>query len=284
MAAENKIYAVSKWRETFETSDSRRYKELSWVSVPNNMASNGYVEMISHFGRDEAPSIYGAWIALVLIASRCPARGVLCTSSAVGLSVDRLSFLSHFSSSVFEKLLPWAESVGWLEVLSLQQAKASLEGGFSSEKPADRLITDSQTGDNRFALGLQTKPNLTKPNPTRQTAQNRLTVDGRTDGEKVNLNLDWGLEEIEREATLFRRRTGVTQRSLPSDYLIPLVGFGLATGNGFLGDLAAGYAKKPVAKPKKYCDAAFRNYCDEHQLDSVFVLATVDARLKEILE
>jgi hypothetical protein len=248
------------------------------------MASNGYVEMISHFGRDEAPSIYGAWIALVLIASRCPARGVLCTSSAVGLSVDRLSFLSHFSSSVFEKLLPWAESVGWLEVLSLQQAKASLEGGFSSEKPADRLITDSQTGDNRFALGLQTKPNLTKPNPTRQTAQNRLTVDGRTDGEKVNLNLDWGLEEVEREATLFRRRTGVTQRSLPSDYLIPLVGFGLATGNGFLGDLAAGYAKKPVAKPKKYCDAAFRNYCDEHQLDSVFVLATVDARLKEILE
>jgi hypothetical protein len=281
MAAEQKIYAVAKWRETFETSDSRKHKALCWVSVPNNMASNGYVEMISHFGREEAPAIYGAWIALVLIASKCPARGVLCTSSAVGLSVDRLSFLSHFGSSVFQKLLPWAESVGWLEVLSFDQAKATLEGGLSDQKTADRLPNDNQPVVTRLATGLQTRPNLTKPNPTRQTAQKRLT-DGSMDGGK--LNLDWGRQDLEREAALFRKRTGVTQRSLPSDYLIPLVAFGLSTGNGFLGDLATGYAKASVTKPKKYCDAATRNYCDEHHLDREHVTAAVQLRLESINE
>jgi hypothetical protein len=77
--------------------------------------------MIEEFG-DEAPAILGAWIALVKIASTCPERGLLSTSSGVGLSVGRLSFLSHFPSSVFAKLIPWASSleIVLLEILTVE--------------------------------------------------------------------------------------------------------------------------------------------------------------------
>ena len=100
------IYRITKWTETFETADSRRHRSLKWFSVSIGFSSNGYALMIGQFG-DDAPAIYGAWIALVNIVAVCPVRGILSTSSGAGLTVDRLSLLSHFPSTVFGKLIEW---------------------------------------------------------------------------------------------------------------------------------------------------------------------------------
>jgi site-specific DNA-cytosine methylase len=61
------VYRIAKWLETFETSDSRRNKTLSWVSWPLD-STNGYNDLVETFG-DEAPLIYGAWCALVRFAA-----------------------------------------------------------------------------------------------------------------------------------------------------------------------------------------------------------------------
>lgn len=276
MTQEAKIYRIAKWTKTFETADSRRHKELTWVSVPNNLGSNGFVEMVGHFG-DDAPAIYGAWIALVMIASKCEIRGTLCTSNAVPLTVARLSFLSHFPSTVFEKLLAWAEdpSVGWLEVLTSEQAK--------------QLLTGQQTTDNQLSNELpdQTTPNLTKPNPT-TTRPNQTKPVPSVVGQSLSsignvLKLDWTSEDIVREGEKFRKSTKVTPSVVPTDMLAKLVGFGLSTANGFTQDVAASFRAGTVRVPGKYITGAIRKYCEEHGLVAVDAVQLVEQRLAEIM-
>lgn len=271
MKQEAKIYRIAKWRSTFETADSRRHKVLTWVSVPNNLASNGYVELVSEFG-DESPAIYGAWIAMVMIASTCACRGILCTSNAAPLTAARLSFLSHFPSTVFEKLLPWAESVGWLEILTSEQAK--------------QLLTSQQTTDDQPANELpdQTRPDLTKPNPTTTTPDQTKAVPsvGRQSLSSNGLVLNWTHDDIVREGEKFRKSTKVMPSVVPTDMLAKLVGFGLSTANGFTQDVAASFRAGTVRVPGKYITGAIRKYCDEHGLVAADAVQLVEQRLLEV--
>lgn len=109
------VYRIAKWAETFETSESRRYKSLTWVSLPLGY-SNGYNELVEQFQGD-APAIYGAWCALVRIAATAPERGTLATSKGKPWSIERIASETRFPSEVFEKLFAWAlqEEVGWIE-------------------------------------------------------------------------------------------------------------------------------------------------------------------------
>jgi hypothetical protein len=153
------VYRVRGWDRVFETADSRRQKTLNWISIPLGFDSDGFVKLIEDFG-DDAPSIYGAWVALTVVAARCHVRGVLCTSAGEGFSPSRLVFLTRFPRSVFEKLIEWASSqrVGWLEVLPSDQVKIMLNGCQSVEK---RSAIDLQDKTDK------TKQDKTQPHPTR---------------------------------------------------------------------------------------------------------------------
>ncbi|HMP79300.1 MAG TPA: hypothetical protein PKD54_07605, partial [Pirellulaceae bacterium] len=166
------VYRIAKWSEIFETADSRRHKALHWISVPIGFESNGFAKMIEDFG-DDAPALYGAWIALAKIAATCPIRGILSTSRGDGLTVGRLSFLSHFPRSCFEKLIDWAsqESVCWLEKMAVEEVEQLLIEQQSSSNQSPNELPDQTRQD-------QTKPNLTQPdNPP--TPQGESSVVGR---------------------------------------------------------------------------------------------------------
>jgi hypothetical protein len=115
----NPIYRVARWAETFETSESRKLKTLSWVALPVDLQSNGFQLMVETFG-DEAPTMYGAWCALIAVAAKCPVRGTLAAQKGAGYTAARIARLTHFPESVHERLIEWAlsEPVGWLEVAS----------------------------------------------------------------------------------------------------------------------------------------------------------------------
>ena len=172
------VYKVAKWSETYETADSRKHKRLSWVSVPIAFYSNGYATMVEEFG-DEAPAIYGAWIALVLIAAECSNRGVLCSSKGIPMTSNRMAMRSQFPASVFEKLIAWAESelVGWLERVPADDP---------SLPPIDPQLVDNQT-----VIDL--------PNPTQRDQTQRVTPNP-TSGNGVGDSLDLSLETLRKRA------------------------------------------------------------------------------------
>jgi hypothetical protein len=155
------VYRVKCWTEVYETADSRKHKALQWVSIPIGFDSDGFVRLVEEFG-EEAPAMYGAWIALVLVAARCPIRGVLSTSGGDAISEARLAFISRFPSSVFGKLIEWAARIGWLEALPLADVRLAVL----------RREKNSQSIGDRSPIELPNKPNLTlqtQPNPTQQT-------------------------------------------------------------------------------------------------------------------
>jgi hypothetical protein len=164
------VYRVKAWSEVYETADSRKHKSLQWVSIPIGFDSDGFVRLVEEFG-EEAPAIYGAWIALVLVAARCPIRGVLSTSNGDPISEGRLAFVSHFPGTVFGKLIDWASRIGWLEAMSSDDVRLAIE---RQQKRVGLGVSDGQSIGDRSAIELPNKPNPTQPNqtlpnPTQQT-------------------------------------------------------------------------------------------------------------------
>ena len=114
----DEILAIADWSNTFETSDSRKYKTLFWVALPIDYQSSGYQALIECHPVD-APAMYGAWCALLGIAARCPTRGVLANSKGKPLTAARVARLTHLPVEPFEKLFEWAKSeeIGWLKAV-----------------------------------------------------------------------------------------------------------------------------------------------------------------------
>ena len=74
------VLRIKDWSETFEKSDSRRYKSLTWISVPVTFASDGYQQLLEDFEPETAAALYGCWQALCQMAAGAPARGTLANS------------------------------------------------------------------------------------------------------------------------------------------------------------------------------------------------------------
>lgn len=164
------IYRIAKWKETFEKSDARRLKSLPWISVPTDLGSNGYMAMVEEFD-DEAPAIYGAWIALCAFAAGCDERGVLATSKGDAIPLARVAKRTGFPVSVFDKLIAWASNaeVAWIESLS--------PSGASRKKSEEVSEVPREDSD------LPRKPpgELTDYGQDGHYEQDK--TDGRTDGE-----------------------------------------------------------------------------------------------------
>jgi len=180
---EKTIYKIAKWRETFETADSRRFRSLPWISMPTNLGSNG-CQMLADAHQDGAAEVYGIWCILVAIASQAPERGVLATSRGVPYTFDRLAALSQGMASAdqFERLFEWASKaeIGWLETWD------GIPDQSSPGQHPDSNQSGQQTPPSRHPVDTQSSPSRHLGN-TQTTDLTDLTdlTDGRTDdGEK----------------------------------------------------------------------------------------------------
>ena len=67
-------YRIRGWVELFENAQSRKCARLTWVPVPNKHDGKSFRRLM---GLPNGPSLYGAWLLLLQVASKCPERGVL---------------------------------------------------------------------------------------------------------------------------------------------------------------------------------------------------------------
>src|SRR5687768_15888859 len=68
------VLRIRDWSETYENSRSREIKNLSYVCMPNSHDGSGYAAVLDH---EHGPCHFGAWCAIVQVASKCKPRGVL---------------------------------------------------------------------------------------------------------------------------------------------------------------------------------------------------------------
>lgn len=109
-------YRVSNWNALYENNRTKEIKRLLWVPVPNSMDGAGYTELVDH---PNGAAHFGAWIAILEIASRQEVRGEIPQSSA-GTS-QALARISRLPVSVFDEVFPRLIELQWVEPTGNQQ-------------------------------------------------------------------------------------------------------------------------------------------------------------------
>lgn len=104
------------WNANFENNRTREMKSMAWVPIPNKMDGDGFTELVDH---PQGAAHYGAWMAIVLTASRCGERGTLLRSTGKPHDSASLSRISRIPAKVFDEAIPRLEKIGWLRRKSL---------------------------------------------------------------------------------------------------------------------------------------------------------------------
>jgi hypothetical protein len=69
-----KLYKIRNWDQHFENNRTREMKRLGWVPVPNKQDGDGFCAIMHH---EDGLKIFGAWVLLLQVASKCSPRGTL---------------------------------------------------------------------------------------------------------------------------------------------------------------------------------------------------------------
>jgi hypothetical protein len=107
------ILKIVGWDTTYENNRTRELREMEWVPIPNKMDGDGYTELLSH---ENGALHYAAWMAIILIASKCKPRGTLIRESGIPHDVHSLSRISRINVQTFVQAIPRLVQIKWLSV------------------------------------------------------------------------------------------------------------------------------------------------------------------------
>lgn len=114
------LYRIKDWNKHFENNRTRELEKMKWVPVPNKQDGDGYTSLIEH---ENGPAHFGAWCAIVQVASKCEPRGTLLRASGKPHDAQSLSRITRFPAKILEEAIERLASseVGWLEVVDPQE-------------------------------------------------------------------------------------------------------------------------------------------------------------------
>jgi hypothetical protein len=138
------MYRIRNWKRIFEKAQTREVHRTSWVAVPNSFEGRGFRRLMS---RPDGIAIYGAWVLIVEIASKCPDRGEL-VRDGTPLTCEDLALMTGGQVEAFRTAIEVLSQpeIGWIELA---------DGGVDStsqrvDSASQRVATTGQdiTGQN----------------------------------------------------------------------------------------------------------------------------------------
>ena len=112
-------YSIVKWGDLYENNRTRELANLRWVPIPNSHDSDGYNELVD---RKNGAALFGAWIAIVQLASRCKVRGTLTRDNGEPHDARSIARITRISQQCVEDALGVCLSeCKWLEINAPQQ-------------------------------------------------------------------------------------------------------------------------------------------------------------------
>ena len=110
------MWRIRDWNKHFEVSQSKRCLDvMRWVPIPNKQDGDGYTELLDH---PNGAAHFGAWTAIVQLASKCKPRGTLVRDGSCGHDIQSLARITRIRMEVFTESIPRMLHIGWLEVIS----------------------------------------------------------------------------------------------------------------------------------------------------------------------
>ena len=158
------IYKIVGWDEHFENHKSRRNKKTAWVPIPNSFSGERISDLIDVGGAES----YGAYVAMVLVASGCEERGTLLKKNGKPYTPRTLARLTGIDEDHFKQMIPIALSSTLISTSKEVDTARTLEGReVVSKSDTERKKERKKERKNPPPSGSdQTK----KPNPNEQAA------------------------------------------------------------------------------------------------------------------
>ena len=112
------LYKICDWDNHFENAQSRRFAATKWVAMPNKTGF-GYNKILRH---KNGEAMFGAWCAIIQLASRCSPRGSL-QSNGIEYEVSDISELTRFSEKTIQTTLELCcNTLKWVEYTTSKSA------------------------------------------------------------------------------------------------------------------------------------------------------------------
>jgi hypothetical protein len=136
-----KALAVVDWDELYETYETRRLKNLTWVKIPVKQDGLGYGLMVLG---DDGPLAYAGFVAILLVAAKCKRRGLLIRDDGKPHTIETLAVKTKLPTEVLRLAVERAVSsdVAWLAWVEIEEKSVSPAdhpqiSANSSRSPAD---------------------------------------------------------------------------------------------------------------------------------------------------
>lgn len=129
------IYRIKKWNDLYENNRTRDMKFMAWVPLPNRHDGDGYTTLID---RPNGAALFGAWVAIVQVASRCEPRGTLLRDGAEPHDSTSLSRMTRIPAKVIQEMLTvCTNECKWLEISEAQEGAEKPQEGATIPHPTD---------------------------------------------------------------------------------------------------------------------------------------------------
>jgi len=100
---------IRNW-DQYENNRTRNMAEMRWVPIPNRFDGDQITEVI-----EEGAAVYGVWVAILLVASRCQTRGELARDNGEPHDAKTLARKTRLPQKDIEKAIPILVSAGLIE-------------------------------------------------------------------------------------------------------------------------------------------------------------------------
>lgn len=172
-------WVIRDWDRHFETSESRKYKQLKWVATPNKQG-RGYKRIIHEA---DGAAIFGAWNAIIQLASRMPDRGILAQLDGPLTAAD-IAIETLLPEELIERCLELfsSERIAWIGKVSWDSGRSSRFSGTHIQKQKQR----QESGGVRKVQEQSAEPEQAPPPPlTGQTANAETETETETQAESA---------------------------------------------------------------------------------------------------
>jgi hypothetical protein len=116
-------YKIVGWGKYYENNRTRELKRMAWVPMPNKFDGDGYTYLVDG---PTGAACFGAWCALVEVASRCDVRGTLLRTGGAPHDSESLSRITRLPEKIWNEVLPILVSIGWIERYEIPQEGAGI--------------------------------------------------------------------------------------------------------------------------------------------------------------
>ena len=143
-------WRVERWAELYEVAYSRKLKQLSWVALPVDLSSRGYLKLVR---QPDGFALFGCWIAMIELAASMPERGLFVGRSGRAFDADDIADAIRAEQPLVIATIQATTAVGWLAESDTVLADGSSGVVESSRYRTGHNITLEKTPAESSALG-----------------------------------------------------------------------------------------------------------------------------------